>query len=490
MKWSKRFRIIAAALILICVAVLSIGGYLKISKVRKTSENIEMGNQYLSELNYEQAIASYRSVLSIDPKNKEAKMGLAEAYESSHMYSYAEETYKDLLLSGSSQPDVYYKLVNLYISQGEYEEAGALLEEAVRETDDEGIEQLYAEAHPAMPKMNYDSGTYQERIKIEISAEEAGQIVYYTTDGTEPDKESLIYGKPIVLPNGNTDIKAVAVNSLGFSSDIVASNYNIDIRDEEVEIQEPIIEQIVRDEMQIPYGEPIYNDDIERITELYVIGTMVASGSDKYNVSLEEEAYTVDGYTYTVDGWTVIYSLQDLRMMPFLERVVIAYQPDLDISGIAGLESLKELSLVGDNLTNNDISALSGLNQLQVLNLGWNDISDIGAVTGMKDLVSLGLWGNNIRSIQGIENMELLEYLDVSDNSISSVSPAQQLENLQQLWMYSNKVADISDIANLPRLNVLMLYDNPINNMETLRSIYPRLKRIDVDVLNLKDKES
>ena len=61
MKWKKKFRLLVISLTAICVIVLSVGGYFKSRKIKKTSESIEMGNQYLSDLNYEQAIASYRN---------------------------------------------------------------------------------------------------------------------------------------------------------------------------------------------------------------------------------------------------------------------------------------------------------------------------------------------------------------------------------------------------------------------------------------------
>lgn len=490
MKWNKKFRRVAAGLTAVSVMVLSVVGYVQSSRVRKINENIEMGNHYLTELNYEQAIASYRQAWNIDPKNKEAGMGLAEAYEANQMYNYAEETYKEILGINKNQSDVYYKLINLYISQGKYEEASALLDRAVKETDDEEIKQLYAEAHPSMPGMNYSSGTYRERIKIEISASKQGEVIYYTLDGTMPDTESQIYDRPIVLPNGQTDIKAIVVNSLGFQSDILENSYNIAIRDEAVEVIEPVIENIIREKMQIPYNEAINNDDIERMTEIYIIGGEIAEGEDLHSVFFEEHSYTIDGNVYMPREQSVLQTLQDLEMMPFLERVVIAYQPGLDISGLASLGNLRELSLVGNNLTNRDISVLADLEELQILNLGWNTISDINAIAGMKELTSLGLWGNNIKSIQGVRYMTLLEYLDISDNAIADITPIEGLSNLQELWLYRNQISDISSVVKLPKLNVLMIYDNPIGNMEEIRSIYAGLRRIDVDVLKLKDRET
>lgn len=39
-----------------------------------------MAQRYLDELQYEQAIAEYEAAISIDPKNKDAYLGLAEVY--------------------------------------------------------------------------------------------------------------------------------------------------------------------------------------------------------------------------------------------------------------------------------------------------------------------------------------------------------------------------------------------------------------------------
>lgn len=39
-----------------------------------------LGNRYLSELKYEQAIAVYEAAIEIDPKAEDAYIGLADAY--------------------------------------------------------------------------------------------------------------------------------------------------------------------------------------------------------------------------------------------------------------------------------------------------------------------------------------------------------------------------------------------------------------------------
>jgi hypothetical protein len=70
---------IAAILIIaiICVILYARSG----SSQRRLQEQLDLGHRYLSELNYEKAIAAFEAVIEIDPKNVEAYLGLADAYE-------------------------------------------------------------------------------------------------------------------------------------------------------------------------------------------------------------------------------------------------------------------------------------------------------------------------------------------------------------------------------------------------------------------------
>jgi len=490
-KKKKRRKIVLVFVMFVTVLIVLQSLYIQNTKAKKISENIGLGNQYLSELNYEQAIASYRIALDIDGKNAEAELGLAQAYEASQMYKYAEEAYKNLLEMSGKDKEAYNQLVHFYLRQDRHDEAEQLLAEAVEETGDEELKLLYEEAHPAAPVMSYASGTYKERIKVELTASDARHIIFYTLDGTMPDINSQVYSKPVILPNGETQIKAVAVNSMGFQSVLSENTYRIDIQDRAVQIEEPVIEQIVRETMQIPDSEAINNDDIERMTELYVVGWQVATGEDLNSVVLEAGTYTVNGNVYeTDDGFGVIRSLQDLINMPFLEKVVIAYQPELDISALASLDNLKEVSLVGNHLINQDISVLAGLEGLEVLNLGWNSITDISVLADLTNLTSLGIWGNKIRSVSIVQNMQYLEYLDFSDNLVSDISSIENLTNIKELWMYHNQIRDISSVAGLRQIKVLMLNGNPVEELGAIHNMYPRLERIDVDVMKLGERES
>ncbi len=486
---NKRKVIVVFGIVILTALISTIAGLcLEVRKASEIAAYVELGNRYLSELDYEQAIVSYKQALELDENNYDASMGLAEAYDSNQMYAYAEAAYQNMLEADDTQADVYEKLVDLFVRQDKQEEAEKLLVRAAENTDNETIIQLLDETHPDPPVMNYSSGTYKERIKIELLPSDENHTIYYSLDGSEPGEDSEIYSNPIILPNGVTTVKAAAFNSLGFQSDVIESVYNIAIPDRVVEVREPIIEQIIHEAMDIPYDQDIYNDDIEQITELYIIGLELAGSYDSHSAFFEETSYIIDGYTYNSREYGVITSLQDLKNMPFLEKVVISFQPELDVAGIASLTEIRELSLVGDGLTNADVSIISNLSKLEVLNLGWNEITDIEPLGKLDSLSSLGIWGNKIESIEAVKTLEGLIYLDFSDNLVTDIESVKNLSNLQQLWMYHNQINDISCVSELNNLNVLMLKDNPITNPEEVKNIYPHLTRLDVDLLRLEGK--
>ncbi len=485
----KRHKVLVIGIPAVVFIVAGVVLWLVVGRAQRLSESLEEGSRCLEELDYDQAVIYYRQALEIDEANQDAGLGLAEAYQGLGQDSYAEAVYQDMLEQDDSQAEVYELLAQLYIQQSKLDEARELLETAQTKVEDEQITVLYQLTRPEPPTASYEAGAYQDRIAVELIPSAEEQTIYYTLDGTEPTTDSAIYTEPLILRNGTTQLRAIAANSIGYQSDIAVFEYDLQIQDVEVTLQEPVIEQIIRNALEIPYGEPIYNEDIEQITELYIVGNAVSSAADENSVTLQEGIYIVNGSVYTFSGSGQITTLADLQYMPFLRKVVVGYQSSLDISGLAQCPSVTELSLVEDQLTDGDIQVLAGMTQLEALNLGWNEISDLSPLAGLTNLTTLSLWGNRLRSLAGIEGLANLAYLDFSDNQITDLTPVQGLSLLEELWMYGNQVSNLSALTGLTSLRVLMLNGNPIEDPDSVRAIYPRLERLDVDLLNLGGEE-
>ena len=110
--------------------------------------------------------------------------------------------------------------------------------------------------------------------------------------------------------------------------------------------------------------------------------------------------------------------------------------PNAGISDLTGLETAVNLqrlylgheyvSAEGRFINSNtisDLTPLSGLTQLTLLDLDGNAISDISALSGLANLVVLRVGGNVIRDITALSGLTNLVVLRLWDNNISDLSP-------------------------------------------------------------------
>ncbi len=72
-----------AAVFVVMLAVVAVVALIvvqSLSPKQRLQKQLEIGDRYLSELDYEQAVVAYRTAIEIDPKNVDAYLGLADAY--------------------------------------------------------------------------------------------------------------------------------------------------------------------------------------------------------------------------------------------------------------------------------------------------------------------------------------------------------------------------------------------------------------------------
>ena len=83
------------------------------------------------------------------------------------------------------------------------------------------------------PTFSPVAGTYTEPQEVTISCSDAEATIYYTTNGTEPSKNSTVYTEPIFVET-TTTVKAVAVSTEGEESNVATAKYTIRIPGTEV----------------------------------------------------------------------------------------------------------------------------------------------------------------------------------------------------------------------------------------------------------------
>lgn len=99
-------------LVLAALAVLTACG----SKAATAADKIELGQKYLTELNYTEAIASFTEAIKLDPNNIQAYMGRAEAYLALGEYDKALKDYQ--FVCGKTEEMPYTRALS-YIGQAE-----------------------------------------------------------------------------------------------------------------------------------------------------------------------------------------------------------------------------------------------------------------------------------------------------------------------------------------------------------------------------------
>lgn len=117
-----------ALILLVIVGVVAVNILKKASRREDIARQLELGKKQLTSLEYEEAIATFKNALAIDPKDREPLAGLVEAEE-----AYANSKVTILLADISSSEEVESFLVQM-------SEKEAILQAAIEElTKNEAI---------------------------------------------------------------------------------------------------------------------------------------------------------------------------------------------------------------------------------------------------------------------------------------------------------------------------------------------------------------
>ena len=233
----KLLQLVAAVLLAVMLLTACASG------ASKAADKIELGQKYLTELNYTEAVASFTEAIRLDPDNIQAYMGRAEAYLALGEYEKALEDYRFVsqkteempytrAISYMGQAEVYEKIDKQDRALADYGLAKVLLTasdvgkaESVSEDDIKIklVEALYAHA------------MLSEKIKVYDNALEDYEELLKLCEKVEAKRGEILsqLGESIEEENG----------LLGTEADKVASEPNTEEPIEEKLTEEPAAEQ-------------------------------------------------------------------------------------------------------------------------------------------------------------------------------------------------------------------------------------------------------
>ena len=135
-----------------------------------------------------------------------------------------------------------------------------------------------------------------------------------------------------------------------------------------------------------------------------------------------------------------------------------------------------------------------GNKSLISLSLCMNKITKIENLEGL-NLEELNLSNNQITRISGLSQLNCLKDLDLSKNNIVHLTGLQNIESLRFFNLSLNAVVKINQLQNVDRLKLLTELDfsfNPIQNKKHYRSqvLYhiPQLRLLDGNLIQAEEK--
>lgn len=136
----KRKRLAGLAVLLLAIAMLLAACA---TGATDTAEKIELGQKYLTELNYTEAVAAFTEVIKMDSSNIEAYMGRAEAYKCLEQYDEAKADYTTAIEKTDEMPytqaQAYAGRAEVYDLTDETEAAESDCSAAIALLDEDGV---------------------------------------------------------------------------------------------------------------------------------------------------------------------------------------------------------------------------------------------------------------------------------------------------------------------------------------------------------------
>lgn len=208
MKAEVEMRKIRCALLFLLLAALLAACGKNVEK--QVMKQMELGQRYLEEEDYEAALVAFNKVIELDPKTWEAYEGLVNVYE-------AQENYSDALAAlGIGLDAVGYEnisdddqtwVVERYLAwaemdeeRGDYDSAQEILEQGYEKTGDESILEMLNELNEGNELIVWDDAVFEELVREKLSLE--GDV--YVRDLDEVT-ELVILGNTHVIVNGDLE---------------------------------------------------------------------------------------------------------------------------------------------------------------------------------------------------------------------------------------------------------------------------------------------
>ncbi len=161
------------------------------------------------------------------------------------VFNKAGGVYDELIsisLKGNTEGFVYYTMdgsmptdnspvyeTPILLESGEYTIKAMFVNMYGVESDVETQHYYINLSQPDSPVIDPESGKYKKPVLIE-AFHDNNTKVYYTTDGSVPDKNSLRYLDPIEMPYGVSNFSFISIDESGLGSEVINRSYHLEVQ--------------------------------------------------------------------------------------------------------------------------------------------------------------------------------------------------------------------------------------------------------------------
>ena len=385
-----------------------------------------------SQGKHELAMHFYNAAYAQSGNSDAVAIELAEQYKSGGNYTKAEFTLSKAIANGGGV-DVYFALCNTYLEQDKLLDAVNMLN-GITNTE---IKAQIDAMRPAAPVTSPEPGFYRQYISVTVEAQ--GGTLYATGNGIYPSLQDTPYASPIALGDGENTIYALVVAENGLVSPLTISGYTVGGIVGKMEFSDAAMESAIRDALAVSPEKELYTNDLWTIKEFVI----------------PEDAN----------------SYAELKHMVFLEKLTIQNGVSAELSNLASLATLTDLTISGTTVNKDHLTIIGALPQIKNLTLTNCEISNIAPLEKAVTLVKLDLQQNSIRTLTALSGMQQLQELNLSNNTVVDLTPINSCNALTSLDISSNAVSTLAPLTGLRSLSTLNASNNVITTLGDLSGL-------------------
>lgn len=276
------FSLIAAAVIIVTICAVAA---VRSRTVNTFDYQYAQAKTCYDSQDYTGALEHLKKALGFEPDNADANLLLANTEYQLGQNDEAASVLESLLDKDGTLEAAYELLFQIYQEDSQPEKIQARL----KKCSVQSILEKYSRFNPQPPVISPEGNTYNDTVTVEITTSDSSGEIRYTTDGTEPKKDSRLYtGKLKLAREGTFTIQAILVTADGLASDPASTEYTISFDVPDAPVISPVSGTYKKMEM---------DSDSDTSSDYYYQSESVSSSSEDEDGTQMITVKVPSGYT-------------------------------------------------------------------------------------------------------------------------------------------------------------------------------------------------